>query len=305
MAEKLSFKLSPEAKLRLKWMDYYHQTKNISLTCRHFGISRNTFYYWKRRYKPFRLLTLETRKRKPSFMPHETGPDVKVKIVQLKNNYPRYGQKKIQIILLRDYGVKVGATTIYRLCKKRNLIKVYKRKSNVLRIKKGVVYTKPGENIQIDTKHLIFPNGIKYYQFSAIDVVTRLKVAYVYRQSNQKNAIKFLEYCQLKFPFNLSSIQTDNGSEYQSLFDRACKKLGLAHYYTYPRTPEQNGKVENSHGIDEREFYSLGNLISNLYDLNLALKQHLEIRNTFRPHQALNYLTPMEYYLTNFVKTKV
>jgi len=32
--------LSLEAKKRLKWMDYYQKTKNVSLTCRHFGISR-------------------------------------------------------------------------------------------------------------------------------------------------------------------------------------------------------------------------------------------------------------------------
>jgi len=41
--------LSKEARTRLQWMDYYQKTNNVSLTCRHFGISRQLFYYWKKR----------------------------------------------------------------------------------------------------------------------------------------------------------------------------------------------------------------------------------------------------------------
>ncbi len=47
--------LSREARMRLAWMDYHHRVKNISKTCRHFGISRKTFHLWKRRYDPSRL----------------------------------------------------------------------------------------------------------------------------------------------------------------------------------------------------------------------------------------------------------
>ena len=41
------------ARQRLKWMDYYGaHHNNATLTCRYFGISRQTFYRWKRRYDP-------------------------------------------------------------------------------------------------------------------------------------------------------------------------------------------------------------------------------------------------------------
>jgi Helix-turn-helix domain len=32
---------------------------NVARTCRHFGISRQTFYRWQRRYGPFDLTSLE------------------------------------------------------------------------------------------------------------------------------------------------------------------------------------------------------------------------------------------------------
>lgn len=54
--------LSKAARQRLKWMDYYAaHGRNASLASRYFGISRETFHSWKRRYDPRRLATLETR----------------------------------------------------------------------------------------------------------------------------------------------------------------------------------------------------------------------------------------------------
>src|SRR3990170_5500941 len=58
--------ISREAKRRLKWMDYYRSHgRNASLTCRHFGISPDTFYRWNRRFKPGILITLESVSTRP------------------------------------------------------------------------------------------------------------------------------------------------------------------------------------------------------------------------------------------------
>lgn len=52
--------LSREARTRLSWMDFYRETKNAALTCRRFGIARQTFYGWQRRYDPMDLTSLES-----------------------------------------------------------------------------------------------------------------------------------------------------------------------------------------------------------------------------------------------------
>ena len=46
-------------------MDFYRKTENVALTCRHFGISRQTFYRWLRRYQPLDLTSLEERSHCP------------------------------------------------------------------------------------------------------------------------------------------------------------------------------------------------------------------------------------------------
>src|ERR1035438_6214872 len=53
--------LSREARVRLAWMDFHRRCNNVAHTCRHFGISRQTFYRWQRRYDPYDLTTLEKR----------------------------------------------------------------------------------------------------------------------------------------------------------------------------------------------------------------------------------------------------
>src|SRR3990172_9570493 len=45
---------SREAKQRLRVMVWYEEHgRNAALTCRHFGISRDTFYRWRRRFEEF------------------------------------------------------------------------------------------------------------------------------------------------------------------------------------------------------------------------------------------------------------
>jgi transposase len=60
--------LSKEALKRLEWIDWYYDHKeNVSLTCRYFGISRDTFYRWFKRFNKKNLRTLEddTSNRRP------------------------------------------------------------------------------------------------------------------------------------------------------------------------------------------------------------------------------------------------
>jgi transposase-like protein len=48
---RMSASLSPEARRRLRWMEFYEaHGRNARLTCRHFDISSATFYSWWRRY---------------------------------------------------------------------------------------------------------------------------------------------------------------------------------------------------------------------------------------------------------------
>jgi len=54
--------------------------------------------------------------------------------------------------------------------------------------------------------------------------------------------------------------------------------------------------VEISHEADDREFYRRGKICSNINRMNEKLQEWEFIWNSFRPHEALNQLTPNEYF---------
>ncbi|HEV2175859.1 MAG TPA: helix-turn-helix domain-containing protein [Terriglobia bacterium] len=64
--ERGAAELSRQAHKRLQWFDHYQShARNAALTCRYFGISRQTFYRWKQRYDPQALNTLGDRSHRP------------------------------------------------------------------------------------------------------------------------------------------------------------------------------------------------------------------------------------------------
>jgi transposase-like protein len=56
---------------------------NVAATCRYYGISRNVFYRWKRRYEDEGLDGLKDRSSAPLHCPTVTQPEVVEKIIHL------------------------------------------------------------------------------------------------------------------------------------------------------------------------------------------------------------------------------
>ena len=103
----------------------------------------------------------------------------------------------------------------------------------------------PGHSIQIDVKFIEPLKGARksrYYQFTAIDDCTRLRVLRIYDKNNQATAIQFLDYVCQKLPFRVDTIQTDNGSEFASQFHWHVLDRGIRHAYIKPATPRLNGR---------------------------------------------------------------
>jgi transposase InsO family protein len=136
----------------------------------------------------------------------------------------------------------------------------------------------------------------RYFQFTAIDDCTRLRVLRIYDKLNQNTAIQFLDYVLEKLPFQVEVIQTDNGSEFQTAFHWHVLDRNIQHVYIKPRTPRLNGKVERSHRIDAEEFYRLldGIIIDDANVFNTKLQEWENFYNFDRPHGALNGQTPYE-----------
>ena len=167
----------------------------------------------------------------------------------------------------------------------------------------------PGEKVQIDVKEVPYfclkgaakRDGKHLYQWTAIDECTRVRFVYGFEEHTPENSVKFLKMLQKVFPFQIQTVQTDNGTEFtykyisdteESAFDKALAAAGIVHKLIPPRTPWHNGKVERSHRNDQRYFYDWEKF-SDVEELNRKLKAHLEWSNR-KPMRTLGGKSPLE-----------
>lgn len=276
---------------------------DVTRACRHFGISRKTFYKWKERYDEHGDAGLADRPRTPLSCPHATPPDVVSKILYLRQNY-HFGPRKIADYLKRFHRVSVAGATVHRLLLKHGMNRLPANQKYRQHAKRWKRYEKPqpGHRLQMDVKFLERIPGTRkrLYQFTAIDDCTRIRVLKIYDSCTMTTAIRFADEVIRRLPFRVHVIQTDNGAEFQSKFHWHLEQLDIRHVYIKPRTPRLNGKVERSHRVDDQEFYQLldkKGVSDDIHLFNDKLREWENYYNYHRPHSALDGQTPYERLL--------
>ena len=306
--------LSKGAKQRLKWFDYYEaHGQKVALTCRYFGISRQTFYRWQRRYDPFNLASLEDRSSRPREVRQRTWTTAEVVAVQrLRETYPRWGEAKLAVLLLRE-GLKLSVSRVGRILsylKSRGVLKEPLRRSLARRrqwkrqyaVRKPREYqaTAPGDIVQLDTMDVRPEPGVVLKQFTAVDVVSRWSVPTIASNATATLASKALDDLIARSPFPIRAIQVDGGSEFMAGFEDACQQKGILLFELPPRSPKLNGRVERANRTFQEEFYDCSAATPTVSGFRPGLLAWEDIYNTIRPHQALGYLTPAQFLATNF-----
>jgi len=286
-----------EIRQKLKIFAEAKTNSNIAFTCRHYGISRDTYYRWLRQYKQFGERGLINKKPCPQNPKIRVSAEIEEKILHLRKNY-HFGPLKIVWYLKRYHGMQVSQTGVRGVLLRHRLNRLpqYERKRNVKSFK---CYEKqvPGHHVQVDVKFLSFKdkqgNWIRRFQYTAIDDATRIRALKIYDRHSQANAIDFINYVIELFPFRIKVIRTDNGHEFQAKFHWHVEDMGMIHIYIKPATPRLNGKVERSHFTDKQEFYQLLDYKGDV-DLRRKLKQWENFYNFERPHTSLKGKTPYE-----------
>lgn len=304
-----SVKLSRQAKYRLKIIEHYLQkTRNVSLTCRHFGITRSYFYKWHSRYNPKDLSSLESR----SCRPHTTrrvsyGHTLISLIRRLRKEKPLYSAKKLARILIREYDLSYSAATIGRIIKKFSLyfsavVKQAKSRSNhavqVWKQRKPYLLKaeKPRSVIEFDMKHICV-SGVTHYAFVAVDIYTKEAVIHLAGRPSSRQAKHALEKTIAVFGTNIC-IVNDNGSENLKHAYQYLKDLNVTQYFARPHRPKDKPHVENLIGKLQQECLDEDRTHKTLGERGQQITEWLNDYHFYRPHQALNYLTPDEYCAT-------
>jgi putative transposase len=303
---------SRPAQARLQWMlFYFFNGRNASRTCRRFGISRQTFYRWKRRFDRHDLTTLEARSHRPRKVRQPTWTvELAERVLSLRKQYPRWGKDKLAVLLRREkctvstsmVGRSLGDLkrrgALHEPPKSAVLRQARRKLRNrpwAIRKPKHWPIAQPGDLVEIDTKEIRMRGGVLLKHFSARDVVSRWDVVEVHRRATSLAAARFLDTLLDRVPFPVKALQVDGGSEFAAEFEEACQQKQLPLFVLPPKSPKLNAHVERSHRTHNEEFYEVQAESDQLPVLNRQLRRWENTYNCVRPHQSLAYLTPLEF----------
>jgi len=313
-------KLSLSAQLKLEWIIFYNTVgkNNVTTTAKHFGISRKTLHKWINRFDEIRLESLEEEKRAP----HKTrqrniSPLQLQRIIKLREAHLRWGKMKLQRRYLKEYGTVVSSWKIQKVIEEKNLYFDVKKHKKQQQMKKQA-QTNPRKRItefvkkhkvhhlwHVDTVLLTLPTGGYRYLLTGIDDISKLAYARLYTTHSSKQAADFLKRLHYLTEGEIINLHHDNGSEFEKDFKKACKELSLPQWYSRVRTPKDNSVLERFNRTIQEEFVEMAyNGVEDLDAFNKELTDWLEEYNSVRPHQALDYLTPLEY-IDKYFNTKV
>jgi Integrase core domain len=282
----------------------------VAKASRRFGVFPSTVYRWRE--------TVEPAKRGPSGrVDWQTDDETESFILQVKLA-TSYGPKRLQAELAQ-FGVVAGEKAIRGVLERANLVEHHTK----ARIKKKEKFYAPfaGYRLQVDTKAV--PNEgdkrkAERHQFTAIDIVTKIRFLRVYDSLSNYNSIEFVRGALAFYKdigIHIECVQTDNHSTFTNIYTGGSKKAdhqlrrvhpltlflldqGIEHKLSRPATPQHNAFVERSHRTDEEEFYRIVDVVRlDNTELQEAMQRWQDEYNHLRMHSSLGYKAPMQHYL--------
>ena len=303
--------LSEKAKLKLEWIIFYHTVgeENALLTAKHFGINPKTLHKWKKRFNEKDLLTLEEKSRAPfKTRQRDISLQQRQRIRNLRKGHLRWGKLKLRERYKEIYNENISSWKFQVVIEEENLYfdkktmqKQRKRKKQAQKKPKNRIHTLLKENRvnflwHVDTVVFTLTQGGYRYLLTAIDDYSKLSYARLYTTHSSKKAADFLGRLHYLTEGEIINLHHDNGSEFEKDFKKACRDLSLPQWYSRVRTPKDNAVLERFNRTIQEEFVEMIDTgVEETEEFNQRLLDWLIEYNSIRPHQALDYQTPLAY----------
>ena len=272
--------------------------------CQRYGISRACGYKWLSRYEKAGVKGLEERSRRPHHHPQATSAEMEECIVELRQQNPAWGGRKLRRRLL-DLGLKAApsASTITEILRRRGLL--IAPESGPVGPWQRFEHLAPNDLWQMDFKAPLqtLRSGV-CHPFTALDDHSRFSLQVEPCPNQRLQSVQ--DALQATFErYGLPrAILCDNGTPWRGA-DSACAfsalgvwllRVGVELWHGRPYHPQTQGKEERFHRTLQAE----------VLDRCTAWLDHEHCRSQFeafrtrynlhRPHEALDLAVPASRY---------
>ena len=259
-----------------------------AFVARKYGVHRSTIGKWLKRAAKNRKAHIETISSTPHSHPNQIPFELEQAVINIRLETGRCAQ--ILHAMLKNRGVVISLSSVKRILKRNGLLRRKRQlKPSYARIQRPQA-TKPGDLVEMDTIHFIKSNGSKFYIYVLIDIYSRCGYASYSRYLSASRSYSVARKALSLFKFPISTIQTDNGSEFGEHLYHMLRKLGIRLRHTRVRKPNDNAHVERFiRTIQEEGFKST---LPNEKTVQEVLRSYISYYNTKRLHLGINCNTP-------------
>lgn len=277
---------------------------NVAAFCREYGISRQSFYVWRSRYRAEGLEGLEPRSKRPRSSPHRVSGDVEDAIVGLRKELSDAGLDAgagtIQWHLGRRGGVLSvpSEATIWRVLVRRGFVEPEPRKRPKSAVRRFEA-SAPNELWQADCTDWAVATG-QVRLMSFLDDHTRVALR-VKALPHATTEATWDTFCEATAAWGVPLGQlTDNGLNFSGRlrgvevgFEIELRKIGVVAKTSRPFHPQTCGKVERFQQT-LKKWLRHQPLAADLPNLQTQLDTFVDYYNHQRPHRGIGRGTPAE-----------
>jgi transposase InsO family protein len=267
--------------------------KTMEQLCQEFAISRPTGYEWLRRYQRGGVAAVVEKSRRPRHSPHQTSAEIEQEIVELRQQRPDWGARKLQV-LLAGKKISLPVITIHRILLRHRLVREPDRHRQA---KKRFERDAANQLWQMDFKSPV-GWGEAAGPLSVLDDHSRYAIELYGTWCTRAEPVKerliaAFERCGVP-----DEMLMDHGTPWWNMKAVSgwtwltvwLMKQGIRLLFSGYRHPQTQGKVERFHGALSQAIRKRG--VPNGPERQRWLDEFRQEYNHLRPHEALNMKTP-------------
>jgi transposase InsO family protein len=274
--------------------------ETVADVCRRYGISRDTYYRYRRRYLAEGLEGLEDRSRKPRTSPNQIPAEVEIRIVEMRTAHPRWGARRIRSELVREGLEAPAVSTVHQVLRRNGLVAPQPPRRPVAgkRFEREIA----NDLWQIDATQIPLGDGMKVWAVNILDDHSRFLLATLAgTAATTELAWDTFELAASRYGLP-QQVLSDNGLAFtgrlhhvEVAFETNLGDLGVQLINSAPYHPQTLGKLERFHRTlkewlsDEGPPWDLEHLQELLDGFRFHYNRH-------RPHQGIDDATPAERY---------
>ena len=271
---------------------------------RRYGVSRESFYFWKKRRGSGEPNWFRDRSRAPHHCPHATSEAIIDPIIALRRRFPQWGPKKIRAKLMayEPHVTWPAASTIGDILKRAGLIEPHERRRK--RIDRGEVIAGSEEangEWAIDFKGWFRTrDGARCDPLTVSDSLSRYLLDARIVSPTYKGVHAALEriFSEVGLPI---AIRSDNGPPFGARGAAGLSrlsvwflKLGIEPRHIPPSSPQDNGRYERMHRTLKAE--TTRPPACSAHEQQQRFDRFCAYYNEERPHEALGQTLPADHW---------